>query len=234
MQETEFDKFADEYRNTHAKNIGASGETPEFFAEYKINDLAERIGARAGDALRILDFGAGVGTSAPWFKKYFPASTLTCLDVSRKSLKIGAQRHADLARFVHFDGNTLPFEDGSFDVAFTACVFHHIDHAEHDRLLAEIHRCLAPGGRFIVFEHNPYNPLTVRAVNTCEFDENAVLLKPGKLVRQMRQAGFDHVERHYRIFFPHAARALRPAERLLRWLPLGAQYYVTGSRRAAD
>ena len=234
MQETEFDKFADEYRNTHAKNIGASGESPEFFAEYKIKDLAGLFARRADEALRILDFGAGVGTSVPWFKKYFPASTVTCLDVSRKSLDIGEQRHAGQARFVHFEGGTLPFEDGSFDIIFTACVFHHIDHAEHDRLLREIRRSLAPGGRFIIFEHNPYNPLTVRAVNTCPFDENAVLLKPATLVSQMHQAGFADVDRRYRIFFPRLARALRPAERYLSWLPLGAQYYVTGSHRALD
>jgi hypothetical protein len=30
----------------------------------------------------------------------------------------------------------------------------------------------------------------------------------------------------YRVFFPHALAALRPLERLLAWLPLGAQYYV--------
>ena len=234
MQETEFDKFADEYRNTHAKNIGASGETPEFFAEYKVKDLAELVPKRATEALRILDFGAGVGTSVPWFKQYFPDSSVTCLDVSRKSLDIGEQRHAGQARFVHFDGHTLPFEDGSFDIAFTACVFHHIDHAEHARLLSEIRRALAPNGRFIIFEHNPYNPLTVRAVNTCPFDENAVLLKPATLVSQMQRAGFADVQRRYRIFFPHLARALRPAERHLSWLPLGAQYYVTGTRRALD
>ena len=40
MEEKEFDKFADEYYNIHSRNIAASGESPDFFAEYKIKDVA--------------------------------------------------------------------------------------------------------------------------------------------------------------------------------------------------
>jgi hypothetical protein len=36
MDEAEFDKFADEYYAKHAASISASGEGPEYFAEYKI------------------------------------------------------------------------------------------------------------------------------------------------------------------------------------------------------
>ena len=42
LDEAEFDKFADEYRAIHAHNIRLSGEAPEFFAEYKVRDLARR------------------------------------------------------------------------------------------------------------------------------------------------------------------------------------------------
>ncbi len=40
MEQSEFDKFADEYRSLHAANIAVSGEGPDYFAEYKIKDLA--------------------------------------------------------------------------------------------------------------------------------------------------------------------------------------------------
>ena len=40
MDKAEFDKFADEYRSLHAANIAISGEGPNYFAEYKIKDLA--------------------------------------------------------------------------------------------------------------------------------------------------------------------------------------------------
>ena len=51
MDEAEFDKFADEYRALHAANIRLSGEDPEYFAEYKIIDIAAEL-ARANVAPR--------------------------------------------------------------------------------------------------------------------------------------------------------------------------------------
>lgn len=233
MQEREFDKFAEEYRAMHARNISASGEGPEFFAEYKIRDLASLIGETLPDPLRILDFGAGIGTSVPWIRKHLPAAQITCLDVSSRSLEVGEARYPGQARFIHFDGRRIPFEDCSFGVAFAACVFHHIDHSEHPLLLAELHRILVPGGRLVIFEHNPINPFTVRAVNTCPFDENAVLLRCPALMDQFAAAGFVDRTRRYRIFFPRFARVLRPFEAYLAWLPLGAQYFVAGIKSAA-
>ena len=143
----EFDKFADEYRAMHATNIAISGESPDFFADYKIRDVA-RIFQEAGIAAsvphpRILDFGAGIGTSVPSFRRYFPAASLTCLDVSTKSLELGESRFHGEAEFVAFDGNALPFDDGRFDIVFAACVFHHIDHAEHVRYVGDsVARCV--------------------------------------------------------------------------------------------
>ena len=43
MDEVEFDKFADEYRSMHAANIKLSGEDPEYFAEYKVVDIAAEL-----------------------------------------------------------------------------------------------------------------------------------------------------------------------------------------------
>jgi SAM-dependent methyltransferase len=227
VDETEFDRFADEYRQTHAANIRLSGETPEYFAEYKISDTSELLGKSFGkDAPAILDFGAGVGTSVPYFRKHFPTCRLTCLDVSRKSLQIGISRFRGQAEFVHFDGARMPFADEHFDLVFLACVLHHIPRKEHMSILAEIRRVLRPSGAVIVFEHNPYNPLTVHAVNTCPFDENAVLVNPIRLVRHVARAGFSRPSIRFRIFFPHALRALRVLEPWMTWIPLGAQYSV--------
>lgn len=224
MDEAEFDRFADEYRALHAANIRLSGESPEFFAEYKVADVAALLAGRFTDGPAILDFGAGVGTSVPYFRKHFPRCRLTCLDVSRRGLEVGQARFGDQAQFVHFAGPRVPFADRSFDLVFFACVLHHIPHVEHPALLAEARRALRPHGMLVVFEHNPYNPLTVHAVNTCPFDDNAVLLTPARLRRSAGRAGFPPGVLRYRIFFPRALRALRPLERALRWLPLGAQY----------
>lgn len=232
MNESEFDKFADEYRAMHAANIAISGEGPDYFADYKIRDIANEYLSRRGgtDEPAILDFGAGIGTSVPFVRKYLPRARLTCLDVSTRSLAIGRTRFPDEAEFVTFDGETIPAADSTFDIAFAACVFHHIDHDEHLGLLEEFGRVLTPDGVAFVFEHNPWNPLTVHAVNTCPFDENARLVHARIMQRRFLAAGFGAARIRYRIFFPKALRALRPIEKALTWLPLGAQYYVVATK----
>ncbi len=227
MDEAEFDKFAAEYRNLHAANIKLSGEDPEYFAEYKIKDIAaELTSARARLDARVLDFGAGVGYSIPFFRRHLPAASVTCLDVSQRSLAIGAANHPGETEFRHFDGACIPYAADTFDVTLASCVFHHIPHAQHVGLLGEIRRVLRPGGALFVFEHNPLNPLTRRAVNTCAFDENAVLIGARTLRARTLAAGFGDARIKYRIFFPGMLRRLRTLERHLTWLPLGAQYYV--------
>ncbi len=66
MDAAEFDKFAVEYDKMHRKNIRVSGETPEFFAEYKVLDMRRDWDRRHGgeEPGRILDFGGGTGASA--------------------------------------------------------------------------------------------------------------------------------------------------------------------------
>jgi ubiquinone/menaquinone biosynthesis C-methylase UbiE len=233
MDEVEFDKFADEYRALHAANIRLSGEDPEYFAEYKIVDLAAELRAAAparASAPAVLDFGAGIGYSVPFFARHLPAARVTCLDVSKRSLDIGRAKHGEHAQFVHFDGTTIPYGAEQFDVALASCVFHHIPHGEHVRLLAELRRVLTAGGLLVLFEHNPFNPLTRHAVNTCAFDENAELIVAPTMRRRVSAAGFGTARIKYRIFFPRPLRALRPLEANLTWLPLGAQYYIVARK----
>jgi SAM-dependent methyltransferase len=232
MDQSEFDKFADEYRSLHQANITASGETPEYFAEYKIKDLKCLVGDDPGciAGARFLDFGAGVGTSVPFFRKHFPSARITCVDVSVRSLEIGVARFGGHASFIAFDGIRFPFADATFDYVFAACVFHHIPALEHLGLFEEMSRVLKPGGQVIIYEHNPLNPLTVRAVNTCPFDENAILIGAHTLKARIAAAGFQQPQIRYRVFFPRALRWLRPLEDWLGWLPIGAQYYVRGRR----
>ncbi len=229
MEEAEFDRFADEYESMHARNVAISGESPDFFAEYKVRDLAGLLRARAHDELSIVDFGAGIGSSVPHFRRHLPRAHVTCLDVSHKSLALGRQRHGDAARFEHFDGASIPCDDASVDVVFAACVFHHIESDQHVPLLREFRRVLRAQGLAVVFEHNPLNPLTRRAVDTCPFDENAVLIRASEMVDRFRRAGFSQPQRRFRIFFPHALRWLRRLEPSMVGIPVGAQYYVVGT-----
>jgi SAM-dependent methyltransferase len=226
MNESEFDQFADEYRNLHASNIKLSGEEPEFFAKYKIADVANRANKLQLAANAILDFGSGVGNSIPHFRKMMPNSTLVCADISRRSLDVAEKRFPNQAHFHQIQGGSLASISQRFDILFSACVFHHIPHEDHVYWLAELRSVAKPDSMLVLFEHNPLNPLTVRTVNTCPFDANARLLSAYQLRRAVRETGWRDIEIEYRIFFPGPFAKLRPAERLLTWLPFGAQYAV--------
>jgi hypothetical protein len=109
-------------------------------------------------------------------------------------------------------------------------VLHHVPPAERSALMDTVASTLAPGGRLIVFEHNPLNPVTRHAVKICPFDENAVLLFPGEVKRLLRGAKLDPVALDYIVFFPHALRFARGMEPGLSWVPLGAQVCAWGTK----
>ena len=225
MPAAEFDRYADDYHRMLGRSTGLFGDPPAFFHRYKIADTRRTVD-RSGVAVRnILDFGCGIGSSIPYFRELFPAAGLVCADTSSRSLEIAAQRFPGAsAQLAVQPAAPLALADGRFDLCFSACVFHHIDHAEHVAWLRELRRVTRPGGALVIFEHNPLNPLTRHVVHTCPLDVNARLVRAGTLARAVRTAGWRHVRVGYRLFFPGFLAALRPLEPLLAGLPLGAQY----------
>ena len=149
----------------------------------------------------------------PFFARHLPSARVTCLDVSKKSLEMGAALHPGRAEFAHFDGASIPYGEETFDIALASCVFHHIPHSEHVALLTEIRRVLKPDGLLFVFEHNPLNPLTRHAVNTCPFDENAHLIGAPTMHRRVLAAGFADAQVKYRIFSRRPCRACARSSR---------------------
>jgi SAM-dependent methyltransferase len=221
--QAEFDLLADEYRNVHKENIAITGETPEYFSEYKIADLAAWCTGMDISVASILDFGSGIGNSLPYFRTYFPGSKINCADVSSRSIEIAQTRFPGDENYLLIDRD-IPLPTGSQDVVFSACVFHHISHDEHAHWLTELRRVTKPGGVLAIYEHNPLNPLTLRAVNTCPLDVNAHLIR-GRVMRgRVLKAGWASAQVAYKVFFPSALGKLRPLEQHLEWLALGAQY----------
>jgi SAM-dependent methyltransferase len=240
MHHNEFDCFADEYYNLHKTNINVFGELPDYFAEYKVRDICNQIckSGKSPENLSILDFGSGVGSSIPFYRRYFPSSYIVCSDVSARSLEVAKGRFGALASYVLFEGGILPLRSDAFDIAVAACVFHHIPPNEHISLLQEIRRVLSKtSGRLFLYEHNPLNPLTVRAVRTCEFDRNAILIPSWRMRARLQKAGYAKVTVNYRVFFPRSLAFLRFLEFRMSYLPLGAQYCADGlasSTEASD
>jgi ubiquinone/menaquinone biosynthesis C-methylase UbiE len=223
----EFDRFADEYDQVHEENIAVTGEKPEFFHEYKIKELVRMAQDRSLRPDSILDFGSGIGNSTPYLHRYFPTATLAGAEVSQRSLDVAESRFPDMSTSLLIDGQRIPAKDNTFDITFSACVFHHIPHEEHLHWLRELHRVTRRGGMLAIFEHNPLNPLTVRAVNTCPFDQNARLVRAKGLVARYQESGWKDTKVNYHLFFPHVLSALRGLEPYLSGIPFGGQYSVT-------
>jgi SAM-dependent methyltransferase len=113
---------------------------------------------------------------------------------------------------------------------FSACAFHHIAHDRHAFWLSELLRVTKPGGLLAIYEHNPLNPLAVRAVNTCPLDTNARLIGGRLMGRRAHQAAWCEVQVDYKLFFPKFLAILRSLEPHLEWLGLSAQYRVTARK----
>jgi ubiquinone/menaquinone biosynthesis C-methylase UbiE len=207
--------------------VAVTGEGPEFFHEYKIRELARLADEREFQPETILDFGSGVGNSTPYLRRYFPSAQLAGADVSPRSLQIAEERFPGAATGLQIQDNHIPAPDNSFDMTFSACVFHHIPHDEHVHWLGELRRVTRVGGMLTIFEHNPLNPLTVHAVNTCPFDANAHLIRAKQLIERYRKSGWVELKTRYHLFFPHALSRLRVLETYLSGVPFGGQYAVS-------
>lgn len=229
MGEAEFDAVASEYKAQHARSVRLSGDDVGYFARYKIEDVRKIVDRRQLKVRRIMDFGAGIGNSLKPLRTNFPKAHITCLDISSRSLELCRNELSTRVDFCNYDGEHIPDELGNYDLIFTSCVFHHIPAELQVALLSQIRKRLNVDGIFILFEHNPWNPLTVHAVNNCPFDKNAVLISATEMRRRLLAAGFTNISKNYRMFFPGYLRALRVLEPALVRVPFGAQYSLTAN-----
>ncbi len=216
-----FDDVAKRYDHLLRENLGAYGKDIAYYAEYKVK-LTTRM-VRNRYPRRILEFGCGTGRNSRHLIHYFPEADITGCDISEESIE-QAKRNNPGPRYATFDevrGAGKPF-----DLIFVACVFHHIMPRHRDTALSQLHALLTPAGEMIFFEHNPYNPLTMRAVTTCPFDKGAILLKPDELIRRAAKLNFRLQKRRFCLFFPSVLKIFSPFEIFLSRIPLGGQYVV--------
>jgi ubiquinone/menaquinone biosynthesis C-methylase UbiE len=203
--------------------VSFTGRGSNFFARRKAEILEEIVFPALGSlqSLSLLDVGCGTGTTdqvlAPRVHQ------LHGVDVSEEMLN-QAQQNVPGARFSWYDGGALPFDDESFDVAVAICVLHHVPPSERFNLVNEMVRVSRCDGVVAVFEHNPYNPLTRHAVNTCELDHDAVLLPPRETVHLLRESGDVQPEYRHFLFSPLGGMIGCSLDRRLRNIPFGGQY----------
>jgi SAM-dependent methyltransferase len=231
----EFDAFRESYQDEVNRSIAFVGQDHRFFVEAKARHIVEVARRHLGEPgrLRALDVGCGVGLVDASLAGVF--GSLCGVDVAAGALEEARRRNPGVA-YVAYDGEALPWHGASFDLAFTVNVLHHVPPARREAFVTEMRRAVRPGGLGLLFEHNPLNPLTVRAVRRCAFDRGVTLSRRGTSRRLMARCGWRVAETRYILFFPWRHAALAAIERGLGWVPLGAQYYVaatTGGPRGA-
>lgn len=228
---SEFDQYRDNYSELLQKSFILPGVKPDFFTKIKVDHIISAtmrmIGPPSG--LSILDVGCGAGLTEVFLTGQY--QKITAIDISSELLESAKQRVVNVD-FQLYDGTEMPFPDASFDLSFSICVLHHIDHEQKLIMLNEMRRVVRPGGCVAIYEHNPLNPLTRRTVANCEFDRNAVLIGNRQMRTLLRYCGLAPVYWSYIIFFPFQWKFFRRIEQWLAFLPLGAQFTVW-SRRAS-
>lgn len=227
MAKDEFDSYSETYTQTVEQSFRFSGLSHDFFQQSKqlmIRDLL-RLRLNGLPHPRLLDVGCGIGALHPAISPLF--SSISGVDVSKDSIDRARDDNPENA-YHHYSGAELPFEDDSFDMTLAACVMHHVPTQHWVRFMDEMSRVVAPGGMVCLIEHNPINPATSLSVARCPFDADAVLLGAGNMRRRMRSAGLLDVATRHFVFFPSNKPSIRKLERLLHWLPLGAQYAGIG------
>jgi SAM-dependent methyltransferase len=211
------------------RSIAFSGADQSFFTRGKAKRMLEILRRRGCEPaqMRLLDIGCGVGLIHQHIAGEF--GELIGADVAADALKT-ARRNNPTVGYREQIGHELPVEAGVFDAVTTVCVMHHVPPDQRPRFVAEAWAALRPGGWFMVFEHNPWNPLTRVAVARCPFDFDAVLINPVRMTRILRESGFIDVEREFLFFTPFANAFTGWLENKLRALPAGAQYVAIGRR----
>ncbi|GED21817.1 malonyl-ACP O-methyltransferase [Halomonas halmophila] len=194
--------------------------------------MSERLLAHLPDTAEcLLDLGCGPGElTARLARHYDDHCHVEGLDLAPGMLDEARRRHPQPIRWICGDAGMLPQADASLDLVISNLAIQWCP--DLDRVLAEIHRVLKPGGRALL---NTLAPGTLREVNQAwsQPGRAAALLDFRDAARHQiaaRCAGFRHVDleqREERFHYPDlnavmasikgvGAQVARPGKRLTR------------------
>lgn len=237
MKPAEFDRHAAGYDGGLDNPIKRMlGNSQDQFIAVKARWLLRREPALRQGGLALLDYGCGTADLLRVLAGLGARATFTGCDVSTGMLAEVEKRWPKEAgpppEIATQDGAQTPFAGGRFDIVTISAVLHHVPPAERTAVYRELARLLKPGGRLYVFEHNPRNPLVRYVIARTPIDANAILLDEKEVRHGLLDSAHYHIDSDYLMFMPPGIAALRGIDRLLAWLPLGAQYVVAGRKTA--
>lgn len=223
-----FDKSA-EYDEMLNKGISLSGEDKYFFIHGRFSDLIKNI-PKEKPIKTILDFGCGLGDTTILLKKYFPSAEITGTDTAAEALKYAREKNSDGGTIKYIEIKDFRLKN-TFNLCFANGVFHHIPPDQRAASVKLIYDSLKPGGLLALFENNPLNPSTKMVMSRIPFDKDAITLTPSETSRLLTNNRFNLITKpHFLFYFPKMLSFLRPLEKALVYVPLGAQYYFLAEK----
>lgn len=144
---------------------------------------------------KVLEVGVGTGKNIPYYPNIMD---FTAIDFSEKMLHKAKLKAKDLnknVQLLHMDAQKMDFEDNTFDIVFTTCVFCSVP--DPIKGLKEIRRVCKPNGKIIMIEHvrsekkllgilmDVLNPVVV---STYGANINR------RTVDNLKKSGFDHMK----------------------------------------
>jgi ubiquinone/menaquinone biosynthesis C-methylase UbiE len=237
MKPAEFDSHAAHYDggldNPVKRLVGSSADQ---FIAVKARWLLRREPRLTAGGLAVLDYGCGAGDLLRVLVGLGARAAFTGCDVSTGMLAEVAKRwptaFGPAPALAVQDGARTPFADEQFDIVTISAVLHHVPPGERQAVYRELGRLLKPDGRIYVFEHNPRNPLVRYVISRTPIDANAILLDEKEVRHGLLDATHYEIASNYLMFMPPGITFLRGIDRLLAWLPLGAQYVVAARKGA--
>jgi len=225
-----FDNIADSYDKELKDSLGLYGNRDiGIFSEYKIKIIESELSKTPAN---VLEFGCGIGRNSFFMKERFSESNIFGCDISEKSIEIASKTNPTVCynKIISPADLFRVYKKEFFDCIFISNVFHHIPFIEHQIWLDALYEIISKGGTIFIFEHNPYNPITKYIFNTSDIDKGAIMLKPLYCRRLLKNANFTNINLKYTLFFLWRNIFFEYVERMLHWLPLGAQYYMRGNK----
>jgi len=97
---------------------------------------------------RVLDLGCGDGKVSAEIARLVPKGAVTGIDNSEDMIKLAKESYSDRnLTFGVMDAKEIIY-NGQFDLVFSNAALHWVD--DHRKVFEGIHRCLKPGGRFLI------------------------------------------------------------------------------------
>lgn len=156
--------------------------------------LLELAAPTAGET--VLDVGCGTGTVALAIAARPDAIHVNGIDAAPEMIELARRKAAKAGSDVNFQLGLIediPFPDGTFDLVTSSLVLHHLPNDLKEAGLREVHRVLAPAGRFVVmdFARESHSPLG-HLFSILGRGLGPEVAEP--LVGMLTTAGFAHIE----------------------------------------